>query len=83
MEEVETGLYISCTLPSVCVGTVGGGTELKAQKSMIEYSKAKGARELACVVGGGVMAGEVSLVAALAEGDLVKAHMELNRAKKS
>ncbi|GMH82227.1 hypothetical protein TrST_g11689 [Triparma strigata] len=81
MEVVEGGLYVSVTLPSLCLGTVGGGTELKAQKGMIEYSGAEGGKELACVVGGGVMAGEISLVAALVEGELVKAHMELNRKK--
>lgn len=42
-----------------------------------------GARRLACVIGAAVMAGELSLLAALASNDLVNAHMALNRDKKT
>lgn len=37
------------------------------------------ARQLACVVSGTVLAGELSLMAALAAGHLVKSHMTHNR----
>lgn len=39
------------------------------------------ARQLARCIGAGVMAGELSLMAALAAGHLVKAHMDHNRKK--
>ena len=34
---------------------------------------------LACLVGGAVLAGELSLLSALAAGHLVKSHMTMNR----
>jgi len=77
-------LYVSVTMPCVCVGTVGGGTGLGPQKACIEGMGCKGeggAKRLAAAVGVGVMAGEISLMASLTEGSLVKAHMTLNRGK--
>ena len=34
--ENEDDLYISCTMPSIEVGTVGGGTALEAQLSCLK-----------------------------------------------
>merc|ERR1712232_471702 len=44
MEEMpETGdLWISCTMPSIEVGTVGGGTSLQAQAACLEMIGCKG-----------------------------------------
>ncbi len=81
-------LHISCTMPSIEVGTVGGGTHLAAQKACLKLLGAAGAhqdapganaRTLASVVAASVMAGELSLIAALSAGHLMKAHMQLNR----
>lgn len=93
MEEVEeTGdLWISCTMPSIEVGTVGGGTTLPAQASCLEIMGCKGgsreepgknAQRLALVVAAATMAGELSLMSALAANTLVQAHMKHNRKKK-
>jgi hydroxymethylglutaryl-CoA reductase (NADPH) len=41
----------------------------------------QGSRRLACAISAGVMAGELSLLSALATNELVKSHMELNRKK--
>jgi hydroxymethylglutaryl-CoA reductase (NADPH) len=89
MEEEEgTGdLWISCTMPSIEVGTVGGGTSLPAQAACLEAIGCRGggvtpgenAQKLATVVAATVMAGELSLLAALAANTLVAAHMEHNR----
>ena len=91
MEETEEGhLRISVTMPSVEVGTVGGGTTLPAQRGALEMlgvagasvepkSPGDNAQELARVVAGTVLAGELSLMAALSVNHLVSAHMELNR----
>ena len=89
LEEVEeTGdLWISCTMPSLEVGTVGGGTSLAAQSACLEAIGCKGggtvpgenAQKLAQVVAATVMAGELSLLAALAANTLVQAHMQHNR----
>jgi len=92
MESYNDGkdLYISCTMPSIEVGTVGGGTFLPAQSSCLDILGVKGAHyerpgahadQLAKVVCGSVLAGELSLMSALAAGHLMRSHMALNRAK--
>ena len=88
MEETQDGdLWISCTMPSIEVGTVGGGTGLPAQSACLKAIGVKGggaspgdnARQLAHVVAAATMAGELSLMAALASNSLVAAHMTHNR----
>ncbi|XP_072904388.1 3-hydroxy-3-methylglutaryl-CoA reductase a [Hemitrygon akajei] len=83
-------LYISCTMPSIEVGTIGGGTNLRPQQTCLQMLGVQGAnkeapgensRQLAEIVCGTVMAGELSLMAALAAGHLVKSHMIHNRSK--
>lgn len=83
-------LYISCTMPSIELGTVGGGTNLAPQQACLQMLGVQGtssgepgenARQLARVVCGTVLAGELSLMAALAAGHLVKSHMAHNRSK--
>lgn len=78
----EGDLYMSATMPCLEVGTVGGGTSLPPQKNNIKLISADqdvSAAELAQVVCGAVLAGELSLLSALCSGDLVKSHMRLNR----
>uniref|UniRef100_A0A673C970 3-hydroxy-3-methylglutaryl coenzyme A reductase n=1 Tax=Sphaeramia orbicularis TaxID=375764 RepID=A0A673C970_9TELE len=81
-------LYISCTMPSIELGTVGGGTNLPPQQACLQMLGVQGtssqqpgenARQLARVVCATVLAGELSLMAALAAGHLVKSHMTHNR----
>jgi len=88
MEETDDGdLWISCTMPSIEVGTVGGGTGLPAQKACLKVIGCQGggvkpgenSRQLAHVVASATMAGELSLMAALSANTLVQAHMQHNR----
>ncbi|XP_022223608.2 3-hydroxy-3-methylglutaryl-coenzyme A reductase [Drosophila obscura] len=81
-------LYITCTMPSLEVGTVGGGTGLPGQSACLEMLGVRGAhpthpgdnaKKLAQIVCATVMAGELSLMAALVNSDLVKSHMRHNR----
>jgi len=81
-------LYITCSMPSIEVGTVGGGTVLPAQSSCLAMLGVKGshptqpgenASQLARIVAGAVLAGELSLMSALAAGHLVNAHLRHNR----
>jgi len=92
MEPVNDGkdLHISVTMPSIEVGTIGGGTHLPSQSSCLAMLGVKGtsptlpgahAEQLAKIVAGTVMAGELSLMAALAAGHLVKSHIIHNRKK--
>lgn len=75
-------------MPSIEVGTIGGGTALAPQRSMLnmidarrvdEFSGGSSAANLASITAGGVLAGELSLCAALVTGDLVQSHMKYNR----
>jgi len=90
MEPINNGkdLYLSVTMPSIEVGTVGGGTHLPAQSACLDLLKIRGANvekpganseQLARVVAAAVMAGELSLMSALAAGHLVRSHMAHNR----
>lgn len=90
METVNDGqdLLVSVSMPSVEVGTVGGGTGLPPQRSMLELLGVQGphkdtpganAQRLARIIAAAVMAGELSLMGALAAGHLIKAHMAHNR----
>lgn len=90
IEEVDDGIHISVTMPSIEVGTVGGGTHLAAQAACLDIVGCRGAskapkvpgenaQKLARVVAGSVMAGELSLLSALAANHLVKSHMQHNR----
>lgn len=73
------------------VGTVGGGTQLASQSACLDLLGVKGAnmespganaRLLASIVAGGVLAGELSLMSALAAGQLVRSHMKYNRSSR-
>lgn len=83
-----TDLYVSCTMPSIEIGTVGGGTGLPAQGACLAMLGVKGAHvsepgenasRLARIVCATVLAGELSLMAALTAGHLVKSHLRHNR----
>ncbi|KAL4348821.1 hypothetical protein GQ457_17G004320 [Hibiscus cannabinus] len=93
MEAVNDGndLHVSVTMPSIEVGTVGGGTQLASQSACLNLLGVKGAnrespgansRLLATIIAGAVLAGELSLMSALAAGQLVKSHMKYNRSSK-
>lgn len=89
INELDNGdLSISVSMPSIEVGTIGGGTILEAQASMLEFLGVRGphptnpgenARQLAKIVASAVLAAELSLCSALAAGHLVQSHMQHNR----
>lgn len=73
------------------VGTVGGGTQLASQSACLNLIGVKGAnkespgsnsRLLATIVAGAVLAGELSVLSAIASGQLVNSHMKYNRSSK-
>jgi len=78
-------LYFSIYLPALMMGTVGGGTELATQKEALEILGVAGKGKIerfAEIIAGAVLAGELSLLASLAEGTLAKTHQKLGRGKK-
>jgi hydroxymethylglutaryl-CoA reductase (NADPH) len=83
----ESGAYIAVTLPSLPVGTVGGGTGVETQAECLRLLGVAGsgdppgtnARKLAEIIAAGVLAGELSLLGALAAQHLARAHQQLGR----
>jgi hydroxymethylglutaryl-CoA reductase (NADPH) len=82
LEVLESDLYVSIYLPSLVVGTIGGGTGLPTQKSCLEllgcYGNGK-AKKFAEIVAGTLLAGEISLAAAISAGDFIHAHEKYGR----
>ncbi len=83
----DTGVYVAVTLPSLPVGTVGGGTGVDTQQECLRILGVAGggepagtnARKLAEIIASGVLAGELSLLGALASQHLARAHQQLGR----
>lgn len=81
METSENGtdLQISVTMPSIEVGTVGGGTHLPSQAACLDLLGVKGtgnpvgdnSKRLAKIVAATVLAGELSLMSSLSSGSLM------------
>jgi len=73
---------VALTLPALIVGTVGGGTALSTQKECLEMLKCSGAgnankfAEICCAV---ALAGEISIVAAMAANHFSSTHQKLGR----
>jgi hydroxymethylglutaryl-CoA reductase (NADPH) len=75
-------LYVSVTLPALTVGTVGGGTGLGTGRECLALLGCAGAgkaRKFAEVVAAALLAGEVSMGAAVASGEFVAAHEAYGR----
>ena len=75
-------LYFSVNLPDLPVATVGGGTSLEVANEALKILGVSGsghAKEFAEIVAGTVLAGELSLVGAIAAGHLARAHKEHGR----
>ncbi len=87
VERTKNGVNFTVTIPALQIGTVGGGTGLKTQKECLSILGVAGpgnppgtnAKKLAEIIAVAVLAGEISLLAALCTKDLAKAHRELNR----
>ena len=75
-------LYASVTLPSLTVATVGGGTALGTARECLEMLGCAGAGQapkLAEIVAATLLAGELSMGAAIASGEYVAAHETYGR----
>lgn len=82
IEKREEGIVFSVTLPDLPLGTIGGGTSLPFQNlclKMLGCAGAGGSGRFARIVTGAVLAGELSLLAALSTGHLSTAHETLRK----
>jgi len=80
VDVLEDGsLYISISMPSIMVGTVGGGTKLKTQTEAISIMKTNTPSALAEILAAAVISGELSLLSSLSEGTLASTHKKLGR----
>ncbi len=78
----DKDLYISITLPSLIVATVGGGTGLPTQQEALAIMDCAGVgkvQKFAEIVAGTVLAGEISLGAAISSLDWVSSHDQYGR----
>ena len=78
----EKDLYMSITLPSLIVATCGGGTGLPTQRESLEIMDCYGVGKVgkfAEIVAGTVLAGEISLAAAISSLDWVSSHDQFGR----
>jgi len=77
-------LYVSVSLPNLIVGTVGGGTDLPTQRECLSMMGCAGegtAKKFAEICAACVLAGEISITAAIAAGHFAQAHRAYGRKK--
>jgi hydroxymethylglutaryl-CoA reductase (NADPH) len=82
----DGALYAAVTLPNLIVGTVGGGTSLPSQRACLEVMGLSGqghARAFAEVCASTALAGELSIIGALASGQFTRAHQRLARDRRA
>lgn len=87
MDLKDNNLYVAVTLPCIQVGTIGGGTHLPTQQACLKMLGVSGggnppgrhALMFGEIVAAAVLAGELSLIGALAARHLGAAHLLLNR----
>lgn len=78
----ERDLYIAITIPSLIVAIHGGGTKLPTQNESLRILGCQGrgsVNKLAEIIGGVVLAGELSLASAISSSDWVSSHEKYGR----
>ncbi len=83
IEADHGGVYCAVFLPDLPLGSVGGGTNLPSQKEVRELicqsANELSPAQLAAILATGVLAAEISGLAALSSHDLASAHQRLAR----
>ncbi len=77
-------LAVSVTLPNLTVGTLGGGTHLPVAQACLKMLNCAGsgkARAFAEICAATILAGEISIIAALAAGQFAAAHARYRHRK--
>ncbi len=79
----DEDLCMTLKLPNIIIGTVGGGTMTGTAKECLEVVGCSGSgksKKFAEIIGATLLAGEISLLAAMASGNFVKAHINKRNA---
>jgi hydroxymethylglutaryl-CoA reductase (NADPH) len=79
----EGDLYCGVDLPNLIVGTVGGGTRTPTARECLRIMRCEGdgkAAKFAEIVAGTLLAGEISIIAAISAGQFARSHERLGRA---
>ncbi|MBF0500959.1 MAG: AMP-binding protein [Candidatus Riflebacteria bacterium] len=82
LEVRGANLAASVTLPGIMLGTVGGGTRLPTQQACLQILGCVGegkSKKLAEIAAAAVLAGELSLIGAIASDELANAHARYGR----
>jgi hydroxymethylglutaryl-CoA reductase (NADPH) len=78
----DDGVYVTVTLPALTVATVGGGTSLGTSRECLEMlgvAGKDGSPKLAEIAAATLLAGEISMGAAIASGEFARAHDRYGR----
>lgn len=82
---IDDSLTVQLSMPSITVGTVGGGTRLKQQRRNLEILGCRegedSSKKLAEIVCASALCLEISLVSAILSEDWVGSHMKYGRTK--
>ena len=84
LKKLKDGLLVSLHLPTLVIGTVGGGTHLTRQKQALELMGCYGTGKIerfASLIAGFAMSLDISTYAAIVSGAFAKAHEKLGRNK--
>lgn len=84
LEKKSNGLKIHLTLPSLVIGTVGGGTNLEKQHEGLKLLGCAGSGKIerfAHLIAGFALSLEISTYSAIVSGEFAKAHEKLGRNK--
>ncbi len=84
VEKSKEGLYFCLILPSLVIGTVGGGTHLPKQQEALGIMSCAGQDKVfrfAQIIAGFSLALEISTFAAIVGGQFAKAHEKMGRNK--
>ena len=83
LKKTDNGLIFRLTLPSLTVGTVGGGTRLNQQQQNLKLLECDtgehSSRKLAEIIAGATIGLEISLLSAIASHTWTSAHMKYGR----
>ncbi len=82
LDDRNGNLAVTVTLPDLMIGTVGGGTRLPTQQVCLQILECDGprkAKKMAEIIAVAVLAGEISLIGAMAADEFASAHARYGR----